>query len=133
MRNRTRHLLVAVATATVFGLTLLPARALPSVTAATTLQFYGGEARAVAQIGNTIYVGGSFTSVGYGSGTIARAYLAALDATSGLLVDGFNPRPDNAVDSLLKSTDGAHLFAGDRKSTRLNSSHQSTSRMPSSA
>ena len=55
---------------------------------------------------------GSFTSVGYGSGTIARAYLAALDATSGLLVDGFNPRPDNAVDSLLKSTDGTHLYAG---------------------
>ena len=80
---------------------LLPAGALPSATAATTLQFYGGEAHAVAQIGNTIYVGGSFTSVGYGSGTIARAYLAALDATSGLLVDGFNPRPDNAVDSLL--------------------------------
>lgn len=112
MRNRTRHLLVAVATVTLFGLTLLPARALPSSTAATTLQFYGGEAHAVAQIGNTIYVGGSFTSVGYGSGTIARAYLAALDATSGLLVDGFNPRPDNAVDSLLKSADGAHLYAG---------------------
>jgi hypothetical protein len=64
MRNRTRHLLVAVATVTLFGLTLLPARALPSSTAATTLQFYGGEARAVAQIGNTIYVGGNFTSVG---------------------------------------------------------------------
>jgi hypothetical protein len=64
MRNRTRHLLVAVATVTLFGLTLLPARALPSSTAATTLQFYGGEAHAVAQIGNTIYVGGSFTSVG---------------------------------------------------------------------
>jgi hypothetical protein len=111
MRNRTRHLLVAVATTTLFGLTLLPAGALPSATAATTLQFYGGETRAVAQIGNTIYVGGSFTSVGYGSGTIARPYLAALDATTGLLVDGFNPRPDNAVDSLL-STDGAHLYAG---------------------
>jgi len=64
MRIRTRHLLVAVATVALFGLTLLPARALPSATAAATLQFYGGEARAVAQIGNTIYVGGTFTSVG---------------------------------------------------------------------
>ena len=108
MRNRTRHLLVAVATVTVFGLTLLPARALPSVTAATTLQFYGGEARAVAQIGNTIYVGGASPQSGTGRAR-SRAYLAALDATSGLLVDGFNPRPDNAVDSLLKSTDGTRL------------------------
>jgi hypothetical protein len=27
-------------------------------------------------------------------------------------VEGFNPQPDNAVDSLLKSADGAHLYAG---------------------
>ena len=27
-------------------------------------------------------------------------------------MDGFNPRPDNAVDSLLKSADGARLYAG---------------------
>jgi hypothetical protein len=86
--------------------------AVPSSTAATTLQFYGGEVHAVAQIGTVIYVGGTFTSVGYGSGTIARAYLAALDATTGQLVDGFNPKPDNAVDSLQKSPDGLRLYAG---------------------
>ena len=62
--------------------------AVPSPTPATTLQFYGGEVRAVAQIGTTVYVGGSFTSVGYGSGTIARSHLVALDATTGLHVPG---------------------------------------------
>jgi hypothetical protein len=112
MGNRNRYVLVAVVSATLLALMLPPARAVPSPTAVSALQFYGGEVRAVAQIGTTIYVGGTFTSVGYGSGTIARAYLAALDATTGLLVDGFNPRPDNAVESLLKSTDDAHLYAG---------------------
>ena len=86
--------------------------AVPSSTAANTLQFYGGEVHAVAQIGTVIYVGGTFTSVGYGSGTIARAYLAAVDATTGKLVDAFNPKPDNAVDSLAKSSDGRRLYAG---------------------
>ena len=107
-----RALPIAVAALLLVALTLPPARAVPSSTAASTLQFYGGEVRAIAQIGTTIYVGGSFTAVGYGAGTIARAYLAALDATTGLLVDAFNPRPDNAVDALLKSTDGTKLYAG---------------------
>ena len=103
---------IAAAVLLLVALTLPPAGAVPSPTAASTLQFYGGEVHAIAQIGTTIYVGGSFTAVGYGSGTIARAYLAALDASSGLLVEAFDPRPDNAVDSLLKSADGARLYAG---------------------
>jgi DNA-binding beta-propeller fold protein YncE len=113
MRALARRVLpIAVAALLLAALALPSARAVPSATAASTLQFYGGEVRAIAQIGNTIYVGGSFTSVGYGSGTIARAYLAALDAASGQLVEGFNPKPDNAVDSLLKSADGTRLYAG---------------------
>ena len=113
MRALARRVLpIAVAVLLLLALALPSAHAVPSPTAASTLQFYGGEVRAIAQIGNTVYVGGSFTSVGYGSGTIARAYLAALDATSGLLVEAFDPRPDNAVDSLLKSTDGTRLYAG---------------------
>jgi len=57
-------------------------------------------------------VGGTFTSVGYGSGTIDRPYLAALDAGSGQLVESFNPKPDNAVYSLLKNIDGSRLYVG---------------------
>src|ERR671912_1870542 len=110
MRTAARILPVVLATLLVAGLVLPSAGAVPSPTPATTLQFYGGEVRAVAQIGTTIYVGGTFTAVGYGAGTIARAYLAALDATTGLLVEAFNARPDNAVDSLLRSTDGTRLY-----------------------
>jgi hypothetical protein len=91
MRAPSRRVLpITVATLLLLALALPSARAVPSSTAASTLQFYGGEVRASAQIGNTIYVGGSFTSVGYGSGTIARAYLVALDAATGLLVEAFN-------------------------------------------
>ena len=53
------------------------------------------------------------------------------------------PGPDGAItaaDLLFGSTENAHealtrhvMSAGDRKSTRLNSSHPSLSRMPSSA
>ena len=91
------------------GLLSSPAGAVASPTPATTLQFYGGEVRAVAQIGNLIYVGGSFTSVGYGSGTIARSHLVALDATTGLHVPGFDPRADDDVNALLRSPDGTRL------------------------
>jgi hypothetical protein len=113
MRALARRVLpIAVASLLLAALALPSARAVPSTTAASTLQFYGGEVRAVAQIGATVYVGGTFTSVGYGSGTIARAYLAALDAASGQLVEGFNPKPDNAVYALLKNADGSRLYAG---------------------
>ena len=107
-----RVLPIAVAVLLLFALTLPPAGAVPSSTAASTLQFYGGEVRAIAQIDNTIYVGGSFTGVGNGSPTVNRANLAAIDATTGQLVTGFDPHPDNAVNALLVSADGAHLYAG---------------------
>jgi hypothetical protein len=68
--------------------------------------------RAVAQIGTTIYVGGGFTAVGYGSGTIARSHLVALDATTGLHVPGFDPRADDDVNALLRSPDSTRLYAG---------------------
>jgi hypothetical protein len=112
MRTAARIVPVVLATLLLAGLVLPPAGAVPSATPATTLQFYGGEVRAVAQIGTTIYVGGSFTGVGYGSPTIARAHLVALDATTGLHVPGFDPRADDDVNALLASPDGTRLYAG---------------------
>jgi hypothetical protein len=111
MRTVARILPIVVATVLVLCL-VPPAGAVPSPTPATTLQFYGGEVRAVAQIGNTIYVGGSFTAVGYGTPSIAQAHLVALDATTGLHVAGFEPRADDDVNALLRSPDGTRLYAG---------------------
>jgi len=102
-----------LATLLLAGLALPAAQAVPSATpVAGTLQFYGGEVRAVAQIGSTIYVGGSFTGVGFGSPTIARANLVAIDATTGQLVPGFDPRASDDVNALLRSPDGSRLYAG---------------------
>jgi hypothetical protein len=112
MRTAARILPVVLATLLLAGLVLPPARAVPSSTPATTLQFYGGEVRAVAQIGNLVYVGGSFTAVGYGSPTIARSHLVAFDAATGLHVPGFDPRADDDVNALLRSPDGTRLYAG---------------------
>jgi hypothetical protein len=112
MRTAARILPVVVASLLLAGLVLPPAAAVPSPTPTATLQFYGGEVRAVTQIGTTIYVGGSFTAVGYGSPTIDRAHLVALDATTGLHVPGFDPRADDDVNALLRSPDGARLYAG---------------------
>jgi hypothetical protein len=112
MRTVARILPIGVATLLLFAVVLPPAGAVPSPTPATTLQFYGGEVRAVAQIGNTVYVGGSFTAVGYGTPSIARPHLVALDATTGLHVAGFDPRADDDVNALLRSPDGTRLYAG---------------------
>jgi hypothetical protein len=46
-----RVLPTVVAVLLLFALTLPPAGAVPSPTAAGTLQFYGGEVRAIAQLG----------------------------------------------------------------------------------
>jgi hypothetical protein len=107
-----RVLPIVVAVLLLFALTLPPAGAVPSPTAASTLQFYGGEVRAVAQAGNRIYVGGSFTAVGNGTPSVNRANLVAIDATTGQLVTGFDPHPDNEVNALLVSADGTRLYAG---------------------
>jgi hypothetical protein len=112
MRTAARILPVVLATLLLAGLVLPPAGAVPSPAPAITLQFYGGEVRAVAQIGTTIYVGGSFTAVGYGSPTIARSHLVALDAATGLHLPGFDPRASDDVNALLASPDGARLYAG---------------------
>ena len=65
---------VVVATLLLAGPVIPAAGAVPSPTPATTLQFYGGEVRAVAQIGTTIYVGGAvrynFASVAIASRTL---------------------------------------------------------------
>ena len=55
MRALARRVLpIAVASLLLAPLALPSARAVPSATAASTLQFYGGDVRAVAQIGTTI-------------------------------------------------------------------------------
>jgi PQQ enzyme repeat len=65
-----------------------------------------GTVQALAARGGTIYLGGSFSNVGGAS----RTRLAAVDATSGAVIAGFNPRPDALVSSLAVS--GSTVYLG---------------------
>ena len=67
-----------------------------------------GQVRTVLEVGNRIYIGGDFTHV---DGT-SRNYLAAIDATTGELVQGWNPNPNGGVRSLAASADGTRLYVG---------------------
>jgi chitodextrinase len=68
----------------------------------------------IAQIGNTVYVGGIFTGIRpTRAGTITpRSNLAAFDATTGAPVAGFAPTFDRAVYALQPSPDGQRLYVG---------------------
>ncbi|HSD01891.1 MAG TPA: hypothetical protein VLB81_05960, partial [Gaiellales bacterium] len=65
-----------------------------------------GTVQSLAAGNGRVYLGGSFSSVG---GT-SRIRLAAVDATTGALVSGFNPRTDGLVNSLALA--GNTLYAG---------------------
>jgi len=69
-----------------------------------------GTVYAVAINGNTIYIGGSFTSVSpVGGGAVARNYIAALDATTGA-VTSWDPNADSWVMCL--AVLGTRIYAG---------------------
>jgi hypothetical protein len=59
--------------------------------------------------GKTLYVGGQFKHIGGG----ASLRVAALDAATGHLIPGWtSPGPDAAVNSVVLSADGHHLYLG---------------------
>jgi beta-propeller uncharacterized protein DUF5122 len=73
-----------------------------------------GEARAFAQIGSTVYVGGTFTQVRNAGATAwtAQPYLFAYDDSTGALSATFLPVLDGAVNALAVSPDGKLIVGG---------------------
>jgi hypothetical protein len=73
-----------------------------------------GSIRAFAQIGTTIYAGGSFTGIkAAGASTWTPvSHLVAYDAATGALRTGFRPTFDNAVQTLAVSPDGKLIVGG---------------------
>ena len=69
--------------------------------------FFGGEMASVSVNGSTVYVGGSFTSVG----GQARSGVAALDAGSGIATT-WNPRPGGPVQVVAAT--GSTVYVGGR-------------------
>ncbi len=73
-----------------------------------------GRVWTILPIGNTIYIGGQFTSVrppGIGTVSVPRNHLAAFDKTTGALLP-WNPNADKQVMALSASLDGTSVFIG---------------------
>lgn len=128
-RPRSRLLARLLVPATVVGLTVastaVPAQAvlIPPPVQATivsanpsdvTPHVQNGSVRAFAQIGNTVYAGGSFTGVKAAGATswTPVTHLFAYDANTGALRTGFTPAFDNAVQTLAVSPDGKLIVGG---------------------
>jgi hypothetical protein len=79
----------------------------PQVTAAPN-----GRVHAIVRIGDTVYLGGSFTAVRRPDGTsAARNRLAAFKVSTGQLTS-WNPNANGTVLALAASSDGTRVFAG---------------------
>ncbi|MFI7591235.1 hypothetical protein [Micromonospora sp. NPDC049359] len=73
-----------------------------------------GETRAFAQVGNTVFVGGSFTQLRQTatSAWITQRYLFAYDRTTGAMSTSFLPVLDGAVNTLLAGPGGTLIVGG---------------------
>ncbi|GGK80522.1 delta-60 repeat domain-containing protein [Mangrovihabitans endophyticus] len=118
-------LVPAAVTGLTVALTAIPANAVyvpPDAAAALTSpnpvdytpQAQNGSMRAFAQIGNTVYAGGSFTGIkpAGASNWTSLSYLVAYDAGTGALRTGFTPSLDNSVQTLAVSPDGKLIVGG---------------------
>ena len=69
----------------------------------------GGQVRALTVLGSTVYIGGNFHGAGAINGTLARDYLAAVDATTGVAT-GWAPAANAPVAALASA--GSAVYAG---------------------
>ncbi|MCB0907395.1 MAG: hypothetical protein KDB63_09795 [Nocardioidaceae bacterium] len=88
-----------------------------------------GRVLAVAQVGNTIVLGGTFSSVTKGGTTYNRSRLVAFDATTGAVRTGFNPTTDGQVTSLAAAADGTSIYVGGAFNTVNGATHRKVVRL----
>lgn len=72
-----------------------------------------GRVLAIVQIGNRVYLGGTFTQVmGHNGQVLTRNRLAAFDATTGVAISTWDPNASGAVYSFAASPTGNVLYVG---------------------
>jgi hypothetical protein len=113
MRPKAMRTLVIAVTIGVLlaGLGLLSSPADATVTVPSTptpTDGADGRVTAITRIGDRVYIGGAFTSVG----GQPHAGLAALDADSGRLVSTWRADVSGVVEALAPSSDGTTLYVG---------------------
>lgn len=107
-----------LATASAAGAAVLPVPAPATLVSADpadqTPNARNGEARAFAEIGDLVYVGGTFTEVRAASASAWQAmpYLFAYRRDTGALVTAFRPVLDGAVNTLAVSPTGLLIVGG---------------------
>ena len=79
---------------------------------AWTPQVKDGRILAIAQVGNTMVVGGSFANVSpaNGSPVSSRSNVFAFNATNGSIINGFNPAVQGGVEALLPGPQPGTVF-----------------------
>ncbi|HEY6935211.1 MAG TPA: PKD domain-containing protein [Marmoricola sp.] len=83
--------------------------AIPSaVPSAMTPQVDNGAVWSVAQVGNTLVMGGTFTSIG----GVAHNYIAAINASTGAVLSGFNASTNGQVYSVVPGPNDHTVYVG---------------------
>lgn len=81
--------------------------------AAGTPAVNDGQVEAITQVGNTVVVGGNFSSITPPGGSATnRNYLFAFDATTGALRGSFSPQLNGPVKSLVPGPTAGTVYAG---------------------
>lgn len=116
----TRLLLIAISGAIAIAGMSAPASAedvpegslVSEVPANGTPHVLDGRVYSVVKIGNTVVLGGTFTSARNNSSstTIARSRVLAFDATTGVISNSFAPNPNGTVNVVLPTGDGQTVF-----------------------
>ena len=85
-----------------------------SAPAAGTPHALDGAVKAIAQVGNTMLLGGTFTSPRNDNSQTAmtRNRLLAFDISSGLISTAFNPNANGAVEAVIPAGDGSSVYVG---------------------